>query len=836
MRYSVANLGDLVFTPAGNANGLGYASFNFKVRDDGGVADGGQDTDQSANTLTVNVTSVNDAPAGTDGSVTILEDGSHSFAAADFGFTDPNDTPANNFAAVKITSLPGAGSLTYQSNPVSVGDEISVANLGDLVFTPAGNANGLGYASFNFKVRDDGGVADGGQDTDQSANTLTVNVTSVNDAPSFTKGANQTVNEDAGAQSVSGWATAISAGPANESGQGVNFIVSNDNNGLFSTQPFVAANGTLTYTPAANANGSATVSVQIHDNGGTTNGGVDTSGTQTFTISVNPVNDAPSFTKGANQTVNEDAGAQSVSGWATAISAGPANESGQGVNFIVSNDNNGLFSTQPFVAANGTLTYTPAANANGSATVSVQIHDNGGTTNGGVDTSGTQTFTISVNPVNDAPSANGVTTSTDEDTAVSIGLSGSDIESCNLTFSIVSGPSSGSLGSMTNAPCTPGVPNTDVASVTYTPSLNFNGSDSFTYRVTDTGDPAGCSSAPCSVALNSSTATVSITVNPVNDAPTLSVISGPTPVDESTSTARTYSFTIADVDSASFSYVATYPSCGTKGTLTGAPSITGNTGSFTCIFPDGNTTSAVSVKVTDGTDPSTVSSKTVTVNNVAPSITSLIATGGSGAACLSGNSVSLGFAWSDPAGTNDTYSYNVDWGDGSLHALASSVTSPVSGLSHSYTAGSYTISVTVSDEDGGASAAATTPVSFQYNVTGVLQPVNDTQAHQDPSVFKYGSTIPVKVRITDCLGNAVANLAPQIAVKKIAGSIPPSGVDEAITSTSGADSGTTMRYDGSGQYIYNLATKSLSDNTATYEIRITGPFTTVTAQFGTKNK
>jgi hypothetical protein len=127
-------------------------------------------------------------------------------------------------------------------------------------------------------------------------------------------------------------------------------------------------------------------------------------------------------------------------------------------------------------------------------------------------------------------------------------------------------------------------------------------------------------------------------------------------------------------------------------------------------------------------------------------------------------------------------------------------------------------------------------VSFLYNVTGVLQPVNDTQAHQDPSVFKYGSTIPVKVRITDCLGNAVATLAPQIAVKKIAGAIPPTGVDEAITSTSGADSGTTMRYDGSGQYIYNLATKSLSDNTATYEIRITGPFTTVTAQFGTKNR
>src|SRR3954463_9924070 len=85
-----------------------------------------------------------------------------SFAAADFGFTDPNDTPANAFAAVTITSLPAAGSLTYQSNAVSVGDEVLVANLGDLVFTPAAEANGTNYAHFNFKVRDNGGTANGG--------------------------------------------------------------------------------------------------------------------------------------------------------------------------------------------------------------------------------------------------------------------------------------------------------------------------------------------------------------------------------------------------------------------------------------------------------------------------------------------------------------------------------------------------------------------------------------------------------------------------------------------------------------------------------------------------
>ena len=130
---------------------------------------------------------------------------------------------------------------------------------------------------------------------------------------------------------------------------------------MFATQPAVAANGTLTYTPAVNANGSATVNVQIHDNGGTSNGGVDTSTGQTFTITVTAVNDAPIFVKGANQSAAKNSGAHTVAGWATGMSVGPANESGQALTaFNVGNDNAALFSSAPAVALNGTLTYTPA--------------------------------------------------------------------------------------------------------------------------------------------------------------------------------------------------------------------------------------------------------------------------------------------------------------------------------------------------------------------------------------------------------------------------------------------------------------------------------------------
>ena len=78
---------------------------------------------------------------------------------------------------------------------------------------------------------------------------------------------------------------------------------------------------------------------------------------------------------GGNQSVLEDAGAQTVAGWATAMSAGPAPESSQAVGFTVTTDNPGLFASQPSVAADGTLSYRPTADAYGSAAVSVVAHD-----------------------------------------------------------------------------------------------------------------------------------------------------------------------------------------------------------------------------------------------------------------------------------------------------------------------------------------------------------------------------------------------------------------------------------------------------------------------------
>ena len=128
-------------------------------------------------------------------------------------------------------------------------------------------------------------------------------------------------------------------------------------------------------------------------------------GMATVTIMVNPINDAPSFVPGGDLTVDEDSGPYSEL-WATQIKSGPLNESSQQLEFIVTNSNSPLFSAPPAISSNGELTFTPAPDAYGSAEVTVQLHDNGGTENGGNDTSQTESFIITVLSINDPPVAN----------------------------------------------------------------------------------------------------------------------------------------------------------------------------------------------------------------------------------------------------------------------------------------------------------------------------------------------------------------------------------------------------------------------------------------------
>ena len=115
----------------------------------------------------------------------------------------------------------------------------------------------------------------------------------------------------------------------------------------------------------------------------------------------------------------------------------------------------------------------------------------------------TDSFTIGTGPVATPPSATDASAVTAVATPVAVTLQGSDAQTCDLTFSVVAGPSHGTLSALTDQPCTGSGPFQDSASLTYTPAADFAGSDSFTYRVNDgTAD--------------SNTATATVTVNPAS--------------------------------------------------------------------------------------------------------------------------------------------------------------------------------------------------------------------------------------------------------------------------------------------------------------------------------
>jgi hypothetical protein len=398
--------GTLSYEQAQYANGT--ATVTVALQDNGGTANFGHNSSSSI-TFTIGVTPVNQPPSftiGKDQTVSESASSSPTFTTVSGWATNISAGPSNESSQSVSFSLTSNNAALFATQP-------TVSSTGTLSFQQAQYANGS--ATVAVTLQDSGGTANGGQNTSSTQN-FVITVQAVNQPPSFTVGADQTVLETATAtaQTVNGWAKAISAGPSNESSQSVTFNVTKDSNtALFTSagQPTVSSNGTLTYTPAAFANGSATITLNLKDTGGTANGGTDTSATQSFVINVTPVNQPPSFTAGADQTVTSDFGpspvAVSVPGWATNVSAGPANESSQTLNFLVSDNNPGLFGVQPAVSSNGTLTFTPAAFANGTAQVTVAVHDSGGTSNGGVDTSASITFNINFSPSDQPPNFTG---------------------------------------------------------------------------------------------------------------------------------------------------------------------------------------------------------------------------------------------------------------------------------------------------------------------------------------------------------------------------------------------------------------------------------------------
>ncbi len=246
---------------------------------------------------------------GVDGQPTVLENDS-----------DPNGLPLN----AKLVSQPLAG-------------EVVLDESGGFVYTPADPA---ATAADTFEYMANNGTVD------SNVATVTISVDSSpsvgNQAPSFTKGPDVNVQEDSGLQIFANWATNISAGPG-ESDQHVT-LSSSPTTATRDCSTFCRRSiprARLTFSPAADANGTATITLKITDDGGTADGGINESPTQTFTINVTPVNDAPAISAPGGQVVTEDS-SRTFSG-ASAISVSDIDAEG------------GLL-TVTLAASHGTLT------------------------------------------------------------------------------------------------------------------------------------------------------------------------------------------------------------------------------------------------------------------------------------------------------------------------------------------------------------------------------------------------------------------------------------------------------------------------------------------------
>jgi VCBS repeat-containing protein len=272
------NDGTWSYTPA--ANDDTSVSFSYKITDDG-TTNGTSDPLYVSGTATLDITTVNDAPSGTNITKTTDEDVPFNFQSDHFAFIDSVDN--NNFAGIVIASLPTSGTLALSGSLVSLGQSISSSDISNLVFTPATNAYGTNNSSFSFKVFDDGGTENGGQDTDQTAKIWTFNVNSVDDYAVVSGDTSGSASQFAGA--ITGDLNATDVEGLTDSDY---FSVStNATNGTASIN---SETGAWSYVPTnSGITGADSFIVTVTDDlGGTT--------TQTIDVTINAIQNAISAT------------------------------------------------------------------------------------------------------------------------------------------------------------------------------------------------------------------------------------------------------------------------------------------------------------------------------------------------------------------------------------------------------------------------------------------------------------------------------------------------------------------------------------------------------------
>ena len=674
-------------------------------------------------TFDITITPVDDAPIANDDTATTNE-----------------DTPAGG--TVTATSVDG-GTVTFALDGDASNGTATVAAGGAFTYTPDADYNGPD--SFTFSATEDGLSSTG---------TISVTVTPVPDAPTAD---DQTLTTDED-QPVSGTLTG-----GDVDGDPITFAIDPADARVTALD---ANTGDFTFTPDLNSNGTQSFTFRTND------GALD-SALATVTVTVDPVQDAP-VADARTAGVNED---DSV-----VIALSGSDPDGDPLTFAIdSPPTNGALGTVVSTGATtATVEYTPTANYTGPDSFTFTVDD-------GTVASAPATVSITVSNVNDPPTVDDVSDTTDEDVAVTLTLTGGDIDGDPLTFSVVSGPGDGTLGAITSTGPT-------TAQVTYTPDGNFNGSDSFTVKANDgTVD-------------SSANATISITVNPVDDPPTATA--GSETVDEDDSVVITLSGTDVDTADLTFAIVSGPTSGGLSGisgngagqtaTVTYTPTADYNgADSFDFTVNDGTTTSAaatVSVTVDPVEDPPTATAGSETVDE--------------------DDSVVITLAGTDVDGDALTFAISAGPTSGGLSGISGNGVGQTATVTYTPTAdynGADSFDFTVND---GTTTSAAATVSITVNA------VNDPPAAVDETYDAFGNTELIVV--TDLAEPTPALRGPGVRIQGTVVGNDTDGDGDTLTATAASGQATAqggaVDIQADGTFVYTPAVGSTTTDTFTYTV------------------
>ena len=624
-------------------------------------------------TFDVTVNPVNDAPATTNKSFTTSEETPLTISAADLFAgslgdvaplaPSPQDESNQSFRVVEfdadgvVVTASNASAAPF-ATPHGQIDNIrfnSSGHLVDFVYTPDADFSSINGGSpvldlFGFTVEDDGLAVDPNIGPDipttplNVAATARIFVTSINDAPTLDALANVSIDEDGPLQSVT--LSGVSAGGSEV--QPVRITATSGDVSLI-PDPTITytsgdATGLLGFTPSADRYGTTTITVTVEDAGVDNDFGTvadNLTVTQTFVVTVNPVNDAPSTTD-KSFSANEDTALTISAGQLIAQSSGhtdpqgplPYDESNQ-LFQVIAIDADGVSvtgvnaSSAPFGLTNGEITavnfdtngylvdlvYTPNADSNLSDVFAFTVQDDGlalDPNNGSSVSTPPQsvraTASITVAAVNDAPTANDLAdidiNEDDGSHTVSLGgitAGGGESQVIRVT---ATSSNSGLLGH----------PNVIYTSGDLDATLQFaaepdqNGTTTITVTVTDGGLDNNLNTVSDNLSV---TKTFEITVNPVNDAPSMALIPDRTINEDSGSQTITLSLIDAGVNETQTMEIT---ATSDNPSLIAPPTVSYNglgTTALLSLVPTSDSfgTATITVTLTDGGDDNDVSTQ-----------------------------------------------------------------------------------------------------------------------------------------------------------------------------------------------------------------------------------